>query len=292
MDFVSFACMCCQGRLKVASQYAGQTVLCPKCRKKTVVPECEEAAGTYGFSDAPVPKETAPRKRNAAEVWEAYGYDDLSEQQLAALEKAREHAAGRYWDRAITILNRLFNKSAGGEMTRDNAVFRKPLSYCLARWGMSELSEMGEDESAQLSKPIRQLLKGAGEMQRYGGAFEMNTCGLCRESLKGRREKGTLRTAVGKAHLCCAAPRQEDLRLIARVDQVWKKLTLATVLDDQNEEAWHALKQLPAWHGVLQSPEEKERWSSQAAYQGAAEGAAGGAFAELMLEILQTGLSG
>lgn len=296
MAFISFTCMCCEGRLKVARQYAGQTVLCPKCRKKTVVPENEEAAGTYGFSEAPTSAEAAPpKKRASAEIWEAYGYDDLSESQLASLEKARNYAKERYWDKAIVLLNKLFNKSAGGEFTKENAVFRKPLSYCLTRWSMADLAEIEEDENAQLSKPMRLLLKGAEERQRFGGAFEMNECGLCRTGLKGRRVKGTLNTAVGKAYLCCAAPAEGDMELIERVDIIWKRLTLATALDDQNLEAWSALKKLPWWHVVLQTPEEKERWASQKAYESSGGGEAseaGGIFAELMFEILKQGLSG
>ena len=249
MQYVTFTCMHCERTLKVRTEFAGKVVKCPKCLDKTVVPDTEGAGVTYGVADVSAPStgSTAPKKRSAVDIWQALGYAELSANSRDRLDRARALVRQEQWERAVSLLNDLFRASAQSEMTRKNAVFRTPLSYCLTHWAMEGLDDLNDDPEAELSRPMRRLLEIAGEKQKWGGVFDFTECGLCRGRLKSIVGRPSVRTTVGTAYLCCAKPTKNDQALVGRVNMLWQRLSLAAVLDDQNEEVWDAMKKLPAW---------------------------------------------
>ncbi len=56
---ITFFCESCRSKLTVASHFAGRTILCPRCRKKTLIPSSSVSSVA---SSAP---ETAPDSSNA-----------------------------------------------------------------------------------------------------------------------------------------------------------------------------------------------------------------------------------
>ena len=295
MEYVSFTCMHCERRLKARREFAGKVVKCPKCQDKTVVPATEDAGGGYGVASesAPPTGSPAPKKRRPADIWQALGYEGLSTKSKARLGEARALAGHAEWERATSLSSDLFRASAGGQMTRENAVFRTPLSYCLTRWATEMLDGLEDDPEADLSRPMRRLLEVAAEKQKWGGVFDTTGCGLCREPIKSIAGRASVRTTVGTAYLCCSKPTKNDQRLVGVVNVIWQRLSLATVLDDQNEEAWHVMRKLPPWQASLRVEriaigrgstwahwdEETDGLLSdllEAAIEGAIEGAIGG----------------
>jgi hypothetical protein len=247
MQYVSFTCMHCERRLKARRELAGKVAKCPKCHERTEVPGAEAAGVAYALAgeSAPTTESVAPKNRPSADIWQALGYVELSAKSRRRLDEARALSGQDEWERAVSLLNDLFRASAGGQMTRENAVFRTPLSYCLTRWSVEVLGRL--DPAADLSKPMRRLLEVAAEKQKWGGVFDIAECGLCRQPLKSIAGRASVRTTVGTAYLCCAKPTKDDQRLVGEVNAIWQRLCLATVLDDQNENAWYAMRRLPSW---------------------------------------------
>ena len=295
MEYVSFTCMHCERRLKVRREFAGKVVKCPKCQDKTVVPGTEDAGVAYGVASesAPPTESAAPKNRPSSDIWRAFGYEGLSAKSKARLEEARAFCRQDEWERATSLLNDLFRGSAKSEMTRENAVFRTPLSYCLTRWAAEVLGELEDDPEADLSRPMRRLLGVAAEKQKWGGVFDTAGCGLCREPLKSIAGRAFVRTTVGTAYLCCAKPTKNDQRVVGEVNVIWQRLSLATVLDDQNEGARHVMRKLPPWQASLRveriSLDRGSTWARwdeetdgllseliESAIEGAVEGAIGG----------------
>src|SRR5688572_14373986 len=171
MEMVTFACLHCETKLKVESRFSGRTVLCPKCRNKTPVPENEEAAGTYGvLTDAEVERPEIKR-RTPAEIWKSQGYVELPDKVRADLGHAKAVSDDGDWPKAVKILNRLFRAVGRGELTRQNAPIRRPLAHCLVRWSILELRAL-DKENVRPSKPLRTVLKKTLEMKKWGGHFE------------------------------------------------------------------------------------------------------------------------
>ena len=100
-------------------------------------------------------------------------------------------------------------------------------------------------KQSRLSKPIRQLMRMAADYKKWGGAFSMRECPLCERSDPMRRGGTKVRTAIGWAYLCCAAPTENDLRLVAIAEVLRDRLALAHALDDGNETATQGVALLP-----------------------------------------------
>ena len=295
MQYVSFTCMHCERRLKARQEFVGKVVKCPKCHDRTIVAGAEEAGTGYAVAgeSAQPTESTAPKNRPSANIWEALGYEELSTKSKSRLAEARVLAGQDEWEKAAALLNGLFRASAGNQITRQNAVFRTPLSHCLTRWATEVLDRLEDDPSADLSKPLRRLLEVAVEKQKWGGVFDITECGLCRGPLRSIAGRASVRTTVGTAYLCCVKPTKNDQRLVGEVNVIWQRLSLATVLDDQNEEAWYGRRKLPAWQAPLRVEKLSldrgntwARWDEETdgllselierAIEGAIEGAIGG----------------
>ena len=200
MESISFTCMHCERRLKAPAGCAGKVVKCPRCLERTEVRRPDDAV-SYALAGDVAPSEGANAKgRSPAELWYAYGYAELSAKSKSRLGEAREFAADGEWERAALLLNKLFRASAGGGMTRENAVFRVPLSHCLTRQATAELEELRDDREADLSRPMRRLLEDAAHKQKWGGVFGIRECGLCGGPLRSIAGRPSVRTTVGTAY--------------------------------------------------------------------------------------------
>ena len=129
-------------------------------------------------------------------------------------------------------------------------MLRKPLAYCLGRWAVRELDRLEKDRT-RLSKPVRRVLKRAGEMHRFGGNFNPHECPLCERTFAHLVGTTQLRTVAGSAYLCCAAPTEADDALILAMVKIDKKLSVAQSLDTDNTEIPAARARLPDWYRAV-----------------------------------------
>ena len=125
------------------------------------------------------------------------------------------------------------------------------MSHCLTRWAERVLDGLEDDPDYVLSKPLTRLLEVAAEKQKWGGVFDAFNCGVCHGRIASIAGLPFVRTTVGTGYMCCAKPTKNDQHTVAEVNVIWKQLSLATVLDDQNQDAWDAIQKLPAWQAML-----------------------------------------
>jgi hypothetical protein len=259
-DILFFPCRHCQTRLKANKRVSGQSLACPKCGQRVMVPDSEEEVGTYGLGNSSAVPQSSPKA--AVCKWCPDGAARFAEQAQAAMERARGLAKKGEWAKAISILNKLHRAPQHGPNTAESAVIGKRISYCLTRWAGEELEDLEEDGSA-LTPPMRRLLKDARERTKYGRVYEFRTCALCDKTLKSLRGRTKITTTAGNAYLCCARPTEEDLEVVRAVDAAWKRLSLASQLDADNPEAPALRAGLPSWHAALLTSEHRKAWAQR-----------------------------
>jgi hypothetical protein len=260
-DILFFPCRHCQTRLKANKRVSGQSLACPKCGQRVMIPDSEEEVGTYGLTGN-TSAASGPSTRAAVSRWCPDGQARFAEQAQAAMERARGLAKKGEWAKAISILNKLHRAPQYGPNTPESAVLSKRISYCLTRWADEELEDL-EEEGNELTPPIRRLLKEARERAKYGRVFDFRTCALCEKTLKSLRGRTKITTTAGNAYLCCARPTAEDLEVVRAVDTAWKRLSLASQLDADNPEAPALRAALPSWHAALLTAEHRKAWAQR-----------------------------
>jgi hypothetical protein len=267
MDPIRFNCRHCKTRLKASAKLLGRYINCPHCRQNTPIPDADEDGGTYGVAAATVgsaaERPVLPERTNgpADDDWRTRGHASLPVVLRDALDEARGLARSRNWRAALSLLLRLFRNAGDAALTNSNYPVRKPVSFCLVHWALDDLEAIAQ--SARLSRPMRQLARIAADRRKWGGTFDMRECPLCERNPQ-RRNVNKVRTAVGWAHLCCAAPTQSDLELIDEVAAIRLRLAFARALDDQNEDALKAIGALPEWFRML-APDNQASWDKEGA---------------------------
>jgi DNA-directed RNA polymerase subunit RPC12/RpoP len=248
---VRFPCLHCRVKVKVSAAFAGRTVDCPECGKRTLVPELDEV-GTFGLAGGSRPAaddEEPADERPLAEWWPDGTKLNLPVSWRAPLATAREHAESERWTKAVGLLNGVYQKSLDAT-DGGSPVVRKSLAFCLGRWAARGLDRLEED-GEKPSKPIRRVLKLASEKLRFGGSFSTTACPLCDRRLDHLVGTTQIRTKAGSAYVCCAAPTRGDLGLVAEVANINRKLLVGMSLDSENAQIPAALARLPEWFRVV-----------------------------------------
>lgn len=249
-----FPCTKCGTKLKVLAQLAGRAIVCPKCGQNTLVPDADEAdGGSYGFADSSHTHEEDCSDHPEPEIdewWPNSEKLNLPPSWRISLSRARTHIEEERWTKALGLLNEIFQKEVGGKGKIGTHFLRKPLAYCLVRWAAREIDRV-DDERAKPSKPIRDLLKKAAEMQRWGTTLPSSACQHCGRELHHLVGTTQIRTVAGSAYLCCARPTPQDHQLVHRIDSIGKKLRLGASLDPDNRQILKAMKMLPDWYRAL-----------------------------------------
>ena len=265
---IRFPCSQCGAKIVIGANRAGLAIPCPKCNARTLAPELEEV-GSYGLVGGKKGKGERAKEQPLAAWWPDGKLLKLPSNWRVDLAEAKTFAEGERWQKALRVLHDLQKLARGDGVDID--VLRKPLAYCLAKWSEVELDRIARGE--KLSKPIRTVLKRAGTYQKWGGGFGTGECAACGRSLEHLVGTVQLRTAAGSAYLCCAAPTATDAALIAQVQQVSRKLTLAGTLDPESPAVANALERVPQWYRAVDLSE--PGWARTVA-EGGAAGAAGG----------------
>jgi hypothetical protein len=292
---IRFRCRHCPTKLEAPHKLAGRYIQCPACGKNTPVPDTQEETGTYsviggdtlvGGAD-PLERLRIRSQRPGRPTdddWCVLNYRSLPPRYRDPLDKARSFARRREWRSALTELHELFRSSGDGQILPGNYLVRKPLSFCLTHWAIDELAEM-DALGYQPSHSIRMVLKKAEELKKWGGAFTMRECALCGKQGGLSRNSAKMKTSVGWAHLCCAAPTQGDLRLAKALDGIRRRLNLAATLDEKNAEVQDALAALPWWYRVLTTgdPESEQRRGRKSR----GDGDRGSGFADLLDAVIK-----
>lgn len=244
---IRFPCFLCREQVRVSAKFAGRTVDCPECGKRTLVPELDEI-GTFGLAGEkrPASDDEPADERPVGEWWPDGAKLNLPVSWRAPLATARQYAESEQWTKAVGLLNAVYQKSLDGTGGAGAPAVRKPLAFCLGRWAIREL-ERFEEGGEKPSKPIRRVLKLASERLRFGGSFGTTACPLCDQRLDHLVGTTQIRTKAGSAYVCCAAPTRSDMALVAEVGSIHKKLFVATSLDPENAEITAALARLPDW---------------------------------------------
>lgn len=246
-----FPCTKCGAKLKVPVKLAGRAITCPTCQQNTLVPD-EEDSGSYGLAGAGAAEDDdpIPQDRPLDEWWPDGDALDLPASTSSKLATARTHTEDERWTKALGILNELFQKELRSKTKIGTSYLRKPLAYCLVRWAAREIDRIDEAK-LKPSRPVRQVLKKAAEMQRWGASLSNTDCPLCGRQLRNLIGTTQIRTVAGSAYVCCARPTSQDDELVRHVDRINKKLLLATSLDPDNRHVPLALKHLPDWYRAV-----------------------------------------
>jgi hypothetical protein len=242
---IDFACMKCKEQISAPTSKCGQTIDCPECGQRTLVPDAEEV-GSYGLEGKP--KRGARAKPVPIAQWWPDGSKlSVHASWAADLARAKKCAELREWKQALGLLHKLRERGRLNSMAEAHVVNR-PLAYCLSRWAEDELERVAGEE---LSKPLRKVLKKAGEQQKWGSGFNAETCALCSNRLPSIIGTVQIRTTAGSAYVCCGGPTTGDDALIRRVTRIAQKLSLATAIAPETPEVGEVMDQLPDWYRAL-----------------------------------------
>jgi hypothetical protein len=175
------------------------------------------------------------------------------------MEAARAYARQRNWRLALSELRTVF-QATGGDITAANYLVRKPLAYCLVQWVVDDLKVLKASEG--LSRPLRLLMRIAADLKKWGGTFNRHECPLCERNDPQGRGCTKVKTAVGWAYLCCAAPTKNDMMLARMAEALRDRLELARALDSSNESATLGAAALPESLRLLLT-ENESSWAQQ-----------------------------
>jgi hypothetical protein len=257
---IRFRCHHCPVKLQAPSKLAGRYIACPSCGKNTPVPDSAEETGTYGVLGGGTRASVDPLERLQArsnhsgrptdDDWCVLNYRSLPPSYQGPLDKARSMARRHEWRQALSELYELFRSVGEGHILPGNYFVRRPLAYCLTHWAIEELLALDES-GRQPSQAMRQVFKKGEQLKKWGGTFSMRECALCGRQAPQTRTSAKLKTGAGWAHLCCAAPTREDLRLVKDFDGIRKRLSCAAALDQKNGDVQETVAALPWWYRVL-----------------------------------------
>jgi DNA-directed RNA polymerase subunit RPC12/RpoP len=285
---VRFPCGGCGAKMAVVASRRGQSVECPKCGDRTLVPDEDE--GTYGLEGARKKGAVKKAKSPPPAAWWPDGKKlDAPAAWANDLARARAFAERREWKQALSVLHNLRKRGKLNEIEVAR-VLNKPLAYCLGRWASEELEDI--DDRGGISKPMKKLLKKARERQMWAGTFSAEVCPLCDRTLTSTIGTTEVRTVAGSAFVCCESPTAADDVAIQQVRKVHQKLTLATGLDAEVPEVVNALADLPGWYRAVDL---SQQWWFRSVTEGTADGynsGGGGILGNILGDALGDALGG